>query len=218
MHKRALVLAVFLALAQCAVLWIQRRYTIGEIEPPSRDLRQLPMASGSWRGEDAVVDPRLKDMLQARALVSRKCQRPFDKEVFLNAVWSDDYVHPHFPEQCYQQSGWTLSATRQISIRVTDTLSFPARLLTFERDDEQLQVLYWLQMGDRFFFNRWDLSLPRKELCWGRTRWPPLIKIMIGTTAPNLEQAESRLRNMAVQLSMWMNAVHRGSIVQELDG
>jgi len=204
---RLFVAAGFLGAIQGAVLWIQHGYTMGAIEPPSRSPSDLPVQLGDWNGEDTVADPRLTGYLQALASVDRIYRDRSGNAVYTHYVWTDDYIRIHFPHQCYREAGWSQTAEARISIPIQDDLAIPARLLTFERDDERIRVLYWFQMGNRFFGDRWEHRRARQQLCWGRTTWPPLVKVMLQTSGSDPAQAESRLRDVARLVFSWANRI-----------
>src|SRR5574340_231612 len=198
MHKatmaiRIAVTAALLLAIHAGASWISHGYTLTDIEPPKGDLKQLPIDLGPWHGENVEADPRITGFLQALAEVDRKYRDPAGNEVFVHAVWTDDYVRLHFPEQCYVESGWTQRATQQLTIPVADGRSIEARIVSFDRDEQPLQVLYWFQMGDRFIQDRWQHRAARQELCWGQKTWPPLVKVMLQTSAPDPQQGQARL-------------------------
>jgi EpsI family protein len=194
---RFLLTACFLAAFQGAVLWIQHGYMMGAIEPPKCSPRDLPVQLGEWKGEDTTTDPRLTGALQALASVDRIYRDRAGNAVYMHFVWTDDYIRIHLPQQCYREAGWKQTDESGISIPVRGDLTIPARLLTFERDEERIRLLYWFQLGDRFFFDRRGQRLARQQLCWGRTTWPPLVKVMLQTSDADPAQAEARLRDVA---------------------
>ena len=68
---------------------------------------------------------------------------------------------------------------------------------------EEIQVLYWLQLGDQFFFDRGAHHVLRQRLCWGVKKWPPLTKLMLQTSATNPEAAQARLIDLARAVYQW---------------
>ncbi len=225
MLLRAMILMLVLAAGQFTVDHIKRGYTLGQVVPPSRDLDQMPMELGSWSGKDVPTDERIQQYLQAKAGINRLYRNAIGEEVSAHVVWTDDYIKVHFPEQCYKEAGWRQTASKSLDIETnedsaaalgTETASedllieaegqtFPAKLLTFERDGRQTMVLYWFQMGDRFFFDRVRHRMLRREVCWGNREWPPLVKVML--ESPRMgKRSENQLQEVAKQIFSWMNS------------
>jgi EpsI family protein len=178
---------------------------MGSVEPPGWDLEQLPVKFEAWTGQDVPADARLLEQLQARAEVDRQYRNPDGDQVHVHAVWTDDYVRVHFPQQCYRESGWQQTASKDVSIPVTSTAVLPGRLLTFQRDAGRVQVLYWFQLGDQFFLDRWGHRSARRHACWGTKQWPPLVKVMLETQVTGADEGETRLREIARHVFLWMN-------------
>ena len=173
---RPLTITMALVIGQLAVLYVQRGYTIGSVVAPDRDIRQIPMRMGPWLGEELTENARLQEFLQARSGIDRLYRNATGDTVLAHVVWTDDYVRIHYPEQCYRESGWEETASERIEITLSNQTTFPAQLLTFKRDGETKRVLYWFQMGDEFFFDRVRHRVLRRQVCWGKKEWPPLVK------------------------------------------
>lgn len=196
--------AILLLLAGWGVsAWIRAGYSMEEIIPPPRNLHALPQQTDGWSSEDIQPDPRITGFLEAIASVDRRYRRATGEQVLLHAVWTSDYVKVHFPEQCYRENGWSQTDSREIAIPLGEDASFPARLLTFERDRQRVHVLYWFQLGDRVFLGRAEHRLLRRELCWGRKQWPPLVKVMLHTSIANPETARKQLTEFADFVGRW---------------
>lgn len=226
MRKRAIVLAVVLAIGQLTVLYIKRGYTIGEVTPPARDLASLPLQLGNWTGVDVPLDERLQQYLQARVGIDRVYTNHVGEQVAAHVVWTDDYIKVHFPEQCYRESGWEHIDTKSLQVETESELQastgdapveqsevqledasgreFPAKLLVFERDGRRTQVLYWFQMGDEFFFDRLRHRTLRRKVCWGNSEWPPLVKVMLESQTGG-RRGENQLKDIATHIFAWMH-------------
>ena len=73
------------------------------------------------------------------------------------ALW-DEYniTLPHSPDDCYTRAGWQLVENRSIEVKENEAESFPARIITFEKQSKQISVLFWYEMGDSTLIHRGD--------------------------------------------------------------
>ena len=200
---RILSVVVFLVAVQAVVSWIQRGYTMEEIASPLRSPSDLPHQIGPWKGEDVKADEKLIGRLEAEAEVDRLYRNADGSAISLHYLWSKDYVRVHFPQQCYHEAGWEKVSEKTVSIPIAKDQEIPARIITFDREGEKIQVLYWLQLGDQFFFDRGAHHVLRQRLCWGVKKWPPLTKLMLQTSATNPEAAQARLIDLARAVYQW---------------
>lgn len=215
---RPLFIAALLAVAQVAVLYIERGYTLGSVVPPARDVSELPPKMGPWSGETQEVNEQLKDFLQSRSGIDRVYRKPTGDAVITHLLWTDDYIRVHFPEHCYRQAGWEKVDSVDLEINPAEELpssvvsanggpgessdTFPARLLTFRQEEQEIQVLYWFQMGSEPFFDRIQHRSLRRQVCWGNREWPPLIKVMLQSSG---RRSEDHLTEMAARIHHWLN-------------
>jgi hypothetical protein len=203
--SRPLLIVVILASGQLATLWIQRGYSVGQVVPPAVDIAGLPHQLAAWTGQELPPDPRLQRFLQARSGVYRCYRHPTGREVLTHVVWTDDYIRINYPEQSYGESGWTKTDSESVEIKTAGEVYFPAVLLTFQREFEQIQVLYWFELGDEFFFDRVAHRALRRRVCWGQRQWPPLIKVMLQTPNSFADAGQQSLRDVAGHIYTWMH-------------
>jgi len=201
---RMLVAAAFVAATYGVVLAIQQMGMPIEARAPKRDLRELPTGLGPWVAEEgsgggeAVVDD------DAELRTARTYRNAAGETVSLYvAVWQEYLSRtPHPPEGCYTRSGFKLLERKTIRVQFADQPDVPVRVLLLEREGKRISVLYWYQRGrDVLLYTRF----------WRRATWtseagkdsPPLVKVMLETTASDAEKAESRLKSIAVPLFAW---------------
>ncbi|MCD0459867.1 exosortase C-terminal domain/associated protein EpsI [Roseiconus lacunae] len=195
--SKSVFVLVLLVASNFAVAYIREGYEMGSVVPPKKDLAEMPLTLGSWSGTNLPADPRLREILCAKSGVDRVYRNEEATDVLVHAVWTDDYLRLHFPQQCYRESGWELIDTNDIQIERSPEKSFPAKILTFKQDGRQIQVLYWFQLGEHVFLDRVQHRLLRRKVCWGKTEWPPLMKFMLETEDTGLERSESSLIEVA---------------------
>jgi EpsI family protein len=187
--------------------WIRSGYTRDSIVPPARTPATLPISFLGYTGKDIDPDPKLLGFLQAESQIDRTYRRPTGEEVTLHAIWTSDYIKLHFPEQCYRESGWTETNRQKVSLPIPGHEPVPANLLTFEQGGQRIQVLYWLQLGDRIILSRTEHRLALRSECWGKKEWPPLVKVMLTSPAANPVTAQERLEKMATGVYTWISAI-----------
>ena len=69
----------------------------------------------------------------------------------------------HRPESCYPGSGFTITATRAVTLALAPGLNVGAQFLSTQRDTRIEQVLYWTRLGNSFprtwHDERWSLAM-----------------------------------------------------------
>lgn len=207
MFKRCLILACVLVIGHFVVDYVEDGYSFGSVVPPANDFSEIPPILGPWRGVDGESDPRLLEFLQARSGIDRTYDDvAAGRQVGVHAVWTDDYIKIHFPEQCYRETGWALTASKSISVTREDGETFPAKLLSFSQEGKTKFVLYWFQLGDDYFFDRWKHRALRRQVCWGKKEWPPLMKFMLESSTPDEASSRAGLEDIAGRLHMAINS------------
>ena len=69
----------------------------------------------------------------------------------------------HRPESCYPGAGFTITATRPVTLALAPGLDVGAQFLSTQRDTRVEQVLYWTRLGNAFprtwHDERWSLAM-----------------------------------------------------------
>ncbi|MEO1525486.1 MAG: exosortase C-terminal domain/associated protein EpsI [Planctomycetota bacterium] len=201
MIGKTVTVLVLLVIGNVAVSHIRNGYEMGRVVPPRWSLNELETTLADWRGSDLPADPRLREILQAKEGVDRVYRSESGNEVLLHAVWTDDYLRLHFPQQCYRESGWELTKTQDREIQCENGTAFPCKVLSFSQGDRRIQVLYWFQLGEHVFLDRVQHRLLRRKVCWGQKEWPPLMKFMLETSDKGLGRGEEALIDFASKVS-----------------
>ena len=91
----------------------------------------------------------------------------------------------HTPINCYRSTGWQDTSETREDLEVSDDLTIPVSLSTWEQKGERVLVVYWYQIGEHVLFDRWDLGMKIRWSLRGRPKWPALIKVMLSIPAPS---------------------------------
>ena len=175
------------------------------VEFPDRDFTAMPLRFGDWEGESVKLDERTFARIGADVVVDR-CYRKRGEEILAHlAVFSDPLIGAyHSPVNCYRGAGWQRTDSRRVDLPVSPERTIPVSISTWQRENEQIMVLYWFQLDDYIIFGRGDMLGARWALR-GREVWPPLIKVLMQTQAYDALAAERRLLDLAGQMHAWVN-------------
>lgn len=201
MFYKSITVAALLLVGDVAVSYIRDGYEKGSVVPPKHELSDVSLQLGDWRGKELPSDSRLREILCAQAGIDRVYQNGEGQEVLVHAVWTDDYLRLHFPQQCYRESGWELTGSKDIEIGGETRDRFTAKILSFVQDGRKIQVLYWFQLGEHVFLDRVQHRLLRRKVCWGQKEWPPLMKFMLETSDLGLGRGDEALLQVASELN-----------------
>jgi hypothetical protein len=74
------------------------------------------------------------------------------------------------------------------------------------RADNRIVTAHWYQLGDARYTssNAGRLEISR---FWGKTEWPPLVKVLLHIPARNIEEAAPRLEHFATEVNAWTSLV-----------
>jgi hypothetical protein len=176
------------------------------------DIEQLPRRFNEWTADDPRLDPRLDPRIfQAIGAVKAIDRRYRDGQsqvdlhcdVFLN--YGVRVLHP--PELCYSSNGFTIANGETVEIVGEGTRSHRAQLLTLDHEGQRAYCLYWYQVADTSFWNG-DEQRRVVQSFRGRDTWPPMIKVMLQTSANSPEEAVGRLKSLAAQVFAWTSQYH----------
>lgn len=197
------------------------RLVLAETEPPVAILpdwtfREMPYQLGNWHGEDTKMDPVIAIATGADVIVDRLYR---DDTGTLVSVHTAMFKNPtdgvlHTPLNCYRGAGWLKIKEVQENLELSENLTIPVNLVTWEKDNERIMVLYWYQLGEHVLFDRWDMGKLRFELR-GKPQWPALIKVMMQIPAPDADDAQSRVLAFAELVAKWENQPQHRKFFEE---
>lgn len=172
------------------------------IRVPEESITTIPMEIGKWKGTDVDVEEKLFRGIAAHEVVSRNYTNPaFDEGITLHCADFNVFWRrvPHSPKVCYPASGWTTIKDDPFELEDPDGRPATAHLVTFEKDGTTIFVLYWFQFGDFVICNASELASARWEYR-NEDTWPPVVKMMLHTSANRPERAVKRLKEFADEL------------------
>lgn len=204
---RLFVLAGLLVGIEAGFQALRARRSMAEVEMPPWKLDQMPRDLGDWHGEPTEVDSRVFRNLGAAQTRDTLFHPSFGPPVVAHVAIFDQESSglPHHPDLCYGGNGYRKLAERTIRIRTDSGREIPASLVTFERQDDRLAVLFWYQYGDRILTESSQTSAARLAAAGRRAR-PAMVKVMLQTPLDAPDQAEGRLRELARLIRAWMDS------------
>jgi len=179
-----------------------------EVVLPRWTFEEMPLQFGDWRGVPTTMDPEIAVATGADRIVNREYKDDRGHAVSMHtAMFKRPEVGVyHSPLNCYRAQGWQLMKGEvRENLPVSDGLTIPVSLTTWEREGERLMVVYWYQMGEHVLFGRWDLGWKIRWSLRGQPRWPAVIKVMLQISAPEPEDAKTAILSFAEQVAKWEN-------------
>jgi EpsI family protein len=167
---------------------------------PAKSLTELPKSLGDWTASDSPLDADLVRNTGADEMTNWNYRNSAGDVVEMNAgMWLNyEIAIPHKAEICYPGAGWELAGREVVQVPLDETThTFPAKLLTFEKNSQRIAVMYWVQFGDQIALDDDDVRrVLQRAMRAGRPR-PAAIKCMLQTSAAHLDLAKDRLRSFA---------------------
>ena len=185
------------------------RLVQAETEPPECILpdwtfREMPYQLGNWHGEDTKMDPVIAAATGADIIVDRFYRDDTGVVASIHTAMFKDPADGmrHTPLTCYRAAGWAKVKEVQDNLQLSEDVTIPVNLVTWEKDGEHVMVLYWYQLGGHVLFDRWDMGKLRFAMR-GQAKWPALIKMMIQIPASDVDDAKSRALAFAELVAKW---------------
>lgn len=212
MKNTATRLAIVIGLAMLVhlgYLYVRGRGMPTEFRPLKRDLTEMPVRLGTWESEPVETNPRFEDILVANSVVDRRYKDPEGRTIILhaNAVMQYFLTLRHHPTHCYTTHGARLIDQKHVELELPDGSSLPVDLLTLETEGQRILVLYWYQFGDKIIQDAAGQRRARWEL-YGQRTWPALIKVLLQTSALDMEAAQQRLSDFATLVYAWTKDIN----------
>ncbi|MBN2291383.1 MAG: EpsI family protein [Pirellulales bacterium] len=175
------------------------------IRVPEESLTTIPMEFGKWKGKNEEIDERLFGKINAYEVISRSYNNPISEDaITLHCASFNNFWRrvPHSPKVCYPASGWTTISAEDFELDGPpdpDGNPVKAELVTFEKNDVKVMVLYWFQFGDYVVTNASELASARWKYL-NEDTWPPTVKTMLQISANQPERARKQLKEFASSL------------------
>ena len=213
------IVAAIVAAAWVVCYGLNVSLTPPPVELPEWSFRDLPLQIGDWRGERTDRTRFDSKQLEDYDLIANRTGAV--KERTEDFTYRDDMGHTvavyaamfdnpndgvyHIPTNCYRAAGWQLLEGYRDSVQLSEDVSIPVYLTTWERDNKREINVYWLQLGEHVLFDRADLGLKVRRSLAGREKWPALLKVMVSMPATSVEEAKPLLLEFAKEIAVWEN-------------
>ncbi len=195
------------------------------LTPPPTDVPQwsfhdLPRHIGDWRGEPTTLDRKIAEKTGAieDSIEERLYRDDSGHTIAMHCAMFEDPIPGvyHVPTNCYRAAGWQLNEQYQETVQVSDELTIPVLVTTWEKESERGTqheiVVYWEQLGEHVLFDRADLGFKVRWSLRGREKWPALLKVMVSMPTNNVDDPKSLILDFAKEIAAWENqpAHHTG--------
>ena len=205
---------VVLVALQIAFSKVRRGFAQSEFIPLSAELRELPLQLGSWQGKDERLDEAVFRKLAASDVVERLYSNANGDEVSVHiAAWLGEMKSftPHSPAVCLRGAGYEVASQKTDSIEGLAGNTQNVALITAQRKDGSLTELFWYQRGEATYTNRDGGKSAHRQL-WGRKNWPPIVKVLLASSAADEQTAQQSLKDVGRLVHDWL------AKVQSIDG
>jgi EpsI family protein len=219
---RLIIVAALVVLTFAVAHFVQAGLEPPGVQMPGWTFKDMPMQLGPWHGQPTKMDPEIEGATEATpgTIENREYRDQSGHAVSMHTAMFDKPgggVY-HTPINCYRANGWNHIATTREKLEVSDKLTIPVSLTTWEHEktQERIIVVYWYQLGEHVLFNRWDLGFKVRWSLRGRSQWPALIKVMLHIAAPDPDDAKSTILEFAKRVATWENQPeHRAQMLGE---
>lgn len=200
--QRILLVSVLIVAAHFSVRAAGRYFELLPAMPPVQVLTEVvpnDIEPDQWYGKDVAMPPEVFQTLAAADVVNREYRNPLGEAVGVHIAVFTDYglIPPHGPMICYPAAGWTLKDTQFVPIDRGNPASPQVPTYSFERQSEDLLVMFWMDLNGEIIFDRDGLRSVLRRVAGRDARQPLLKKVMIYTSLDNPEKATLRLQRMA---------------------
>jgi EpsI family protein len=212
MTIRLFTSAVVLLGIFAAARWAGRGGIPTEPAPLQMKAQDLPLAFGEWKGENVAVDKDIFNAIGAHSVVDRQYRDRSGRLIVLHFAVFDKFagVHEglmHPPDVCYNGSGWTLGEPKDIPLGEEPGAENAANLLPVERQGQTAYVLHWFQI-DGVPYHTYARQRSLLTATRGRPLRPPIVKVMLQTSAASPAEAEKTLTSFAAEVYKWTRDFH----------
>ena len=200
---RIYVVAVLILATYGVNRWVvQAAAEVPEVVLPRWTFGELPLQIDDWRGTPTEMDPEIAVVTGADRIVNREYKDDRGHAISMHTAMFKSLTagFTHSPMNCYRAQGWQLIKVTEANLPITDAVTIPVSLSTWDKDGERVLVVYWYQLGEHVLFGRWDLGWVRWALR-GQPKWPALIKVMLQISAPEQEDAKTAILGFAEQVA-----------------
>lgn len=201
-ERRIWLTAVLMSLCYVSIIWVRAGYTF-EVAPLSQSLAAVPMEMDGWRGQDVPIDEGVLKILNAQETLNRVYRSGDGSTVVCHiSAWlrpeTVSEVAPHIPKLCYTNTGWSILAEKQVTVKTPDG-DLPMTTLLLERQEDRIVVAYWYQMGSSYFTSVDEARVIHRSL-WGKPKWPATVKVLLQTSGTSIESGLPAIERFAASI------------------
>lgn len=207
---------VRLAAVAALVLLVHVGYLLSRNMPddfrsPRYELKEMPLKLGAWVGEEIPMKKEITGAIDADDCVDRLYRDPTGRQISLhaNAVMRYFLTLKHHPRHCYTTHGSRLVKEKEDELKMPDGSTVPVGIMLMENQGQRILVLYWYQLDVFPHNDNVEIALDhpqQRKLRWklhGQKTWPPLVKVLLQTPAPEEQSAERRIKEFAARVYGW---------------
>jgi hypothetical protein len=132
-------------------------------------------------------------------MLNRVYKNQLGDEVIVNVgIWTKyNRGIPHAPDHCYPMAGWEIARRGKAMISSRPERPFRVKQFIFQRGTSRIAVACWVHLGDHVIIDSEEIRPMLQRLRQTGGKLPPLVKVMLHTSAPDIDQAEARLSRFA---------------------
>ena len=202
---RVWMTAILMTFGWLGTTWLRAANSI-EVKPLRQGLDTLPTKLDGYEATEVPLDDHILEVLKADALVNRHYVRADRASIMCHvSAWlRPDSVNgsaPHVPKLCYTNAGWDIVDEKTIEID-TPSGKLKMNLLAVKRNGDRSVVAYWYQLGDTTFTTSAEAKQIHRKY-WGKKNWPPLVKVLLDSPAPDINTALPRIEKFATSVFAW---------------
>jgi len=203
---RLLLVAGLIIVVHVTSLQVRGMLEPATIDLPDWSLEDFPEELGPWRAHESELDDRIFRKIGADQAKDWITTLPDGREASTHIAVFDNLDEGvwHYPANCYGAAGWRNLETHEAELSADGAASRPVNISTWEQGGRRVKVLYWYQLGEQTIFGRFDLGKARLALA-GRETWPPLVKVLLQTSAEDPADAETQLLDLGSRINRWLH-------------
>lgn len=145
-----------------SAIFCLRYLSYGEAIPLRRNLSELPLAVGDWKGREQGLEERAVEILGVEDSVMRAYINDKGLVVWLYVGYYEsqrqgDIIHS--PKHCYPASGWHPAQNRVAEISLSSGDRIKVNQYVIQKGLDKQVVLYWYQERGRIITNEYWAKL-----------------------------------------------------------
>jgi EpsI family protein len=210
MTNRLFIAAALIACTYAGTEYFRAFGLPTQTKTPEPPLSEMPGLLGNWQNSaEHTVAMELQGESGAAMEAVRAYRDPAGHliSLYVGAFEKYGYRMPHPPELCYTGQGWHIVNAEPLVLPGGGGASVFTRFETLQHGGQEICLLYWYQIKDMTFYD----GDGQRRAVWklrGQKTWPPMVKVMLRTSAADPDQAKELLKSLAVPAKAWIDQIH----------